>query len=135
MKRLWSWFELLPFHRGMLLLGGAVIIPALVIIGAFVLGTGRGADRASAEPVPTHRNTVRVPDLPERTWGRLIPYRRPRPTPTPGPTTSMRSHPTTRPRSTATGRSPAPACPPSMKRWPWMWQLCKRRHGERPHPG
>jgi hypothetical protein len=118
----------------MLLLGGVVTVPALVIGGAFVLGTGRSGDRASAEPVPTHRHTVRIPDLPERTWGRLIPHRRPRPTPTPAPTTAAVPHSTTRPHPTATGRSEN-GCPPSMKRWPWMWQLCKRRHGERPNPG
>lgn len=133
-RRLWGWFELLPFHRGVLLLSGVVMVPVLVVGGVLALGAGGGTDRATADPVPTHQKTVRVPDLPERTWGQLIPHRRPKPA---SSATAVRSRTTPRPHPTATtgARSPAATtCPPSMKRWPWMWQLCKRRQGDRAHP-
>lgn len=139
-RRVWDWFELLPFHRGVLLLGGVVIVPMLVVGGVFALGAGGGTERATADPVPTHQRSARVPDLPERTWGQLIPHRRPRTTTPTGRgarSAAARPHTSTRARPIAPigGRPPAAkTCPPSLKRWPWMWQLCKRRHGQRPNP-
>jgi hypothetical protein len=62
-RRLWGWFELLPFRRGVALLAGALVVPALVIGGILTLGTGPRKDTSPALP-PRHSPVGAAPPPP-----------------------------------------------------------------------
>jgi hypothetical protein len=143
-SRLWGRFELLPFRRGVTLIAVLIVVPALVIGGLLAISGGGNGDRprtrvAAATPSsgqPDDSNTV---ERAERTWGEIVTSRSVRSTPKP----SAKSSAPGASQSTSPGpgrtRSPAPSssgskCPPELKKWPWMWDLCKHRRGGNARP-
>lgn len=131
-RRLWGWFELLPFRRGVALLAGALVVPALVIGGILTLGTGPRKDTSPALP-PRH-SPVRAAAPPAPTWGEYV---APRPITTTEVPPRPRSAPVSaspRPTHPAAHQPSSPACPPELKKWPWMWAMCMHKHGGRTHP-
>lgn len=124
-----EWFEMLPFRRGMSLLGIAVLVPAAVIFGTVLLGGGSGHPPSRA---PDAQRRVPATPTPDRTWGANVPPRATVPESAPtrrGSLTLTRRHPV--PAVTPRQRpSPGPSCPVPVKRYPWFWQMCNR-HGHR----
>ena len=132
-RRLWGWFELLPFHRGVALLASALAVPALVVGGILTLGTGPGSQQDSS-PAPVRHNPVRAAAPPAPTWGEYVPSRPAKPTHAPArqPSAPVTAGP--RPTRPASPRPYRAACPPKMKKWPWMWAMCMRKHGGQGRP-
>lgn len=122
-RRLWARFEVLPFRYGVTLLAGAIALTGLLVAGLTVGGGSHGHVAAHARP--SHRAVEAAP--PDPTWGAYVPPRRPEPTPVPA-RPLVTSEPTS-PRAThAPSRSSqATACPTSLKKWPWAWEVCRHK--------
>jgi hypothetical protein len=121
-RRLWARFEVVPFRYGVTLLAGTVVAAGLLVA---MLTAGGGSSRdAAAHPRPSRSPVEAAPPAPA--WGTYVP---PRPEPTPVPArplvTSVPSHP--RATHAPSHSSPATACPTSLKKWPWVWEVCRRR--------
>jgi hypothetical protein len=132
-RRLWGWFELLPFRRGVALLASALAVPALVVGGILMLGPGSGSQKDSSS-APVRHSPVRAAAPPAPTWGEYVPPRSAKPTHAPA---RQRSAPVTagpRPTRPAGPRSSRTACPPGMKKWPWMRAMCMRKHSGQGRP-
>jgi hypothetical protein len=125
-RRLWARFEVLPFRYGVALAVGTTGVLVLLVTGFMTLGGG-GSDERGA-PGPVSRSPVEAAAPPAPTWGAYVPPRHVKPSPVPArrragsaPTRSRSAHASKRPSTTAT-------CPPSLKRWTWVWEMCK--HGQ-----
>jgi hypothetical protein len=143
-SRLWGRFELLPFRRGMALAAVLIVVPSLIIGGLFAIRGGGNGDRprtqaAAATPSagrPDDPNTV---ERAKRTWGEIVTSRSVRSTPKPSAkSSSPGASQSTSPRPPRT-HTPGPPfsgtkCPPELKKWPWMWDLCKHRRGGNARP-
>jgi hypothetical protein len=121
-RRLWARFEVLPFRHGMALATGAVVLAGLLIAGTMTLGGGLAKHTASGRP---SQRPVEAAAPPAPTWGAYVPPRETKPTPVPArpyiASVSPRpKHTSPRPTSTVT-------CPPTLKKWPWVWEMCKRK--------
>ncbi|MCO6006823.1 hypothetical protein NE236_17700 [Actinoallomurus purpureus] len=141
-SRLWGWFELLPFRRGVTLLALLIVVPALLVGGLLIVRGGGNGDPPRSQAVaatPSVRDhdsgTV---ERAERTWGKIVASHSAQATPKSGATASAspRATPSTssRPRRTPIPSSSGTKCPPELKKWPWMWDLCKHRHGGHGRP-
>jgi hypothetical protein len=117
-----DWFETLPFHRGMSLLGIAVLVPAAVVGGTVMLG---GGSTTTAARPPSTRGGVNAAAVPRQTWGAYVPPRTAVPTPV---RTQRRSMILVRPTPTVTRPQPSPSttCPTGWKKWRWLWDVCRR---------
>ncbi|MCO5972914.1 hypothetical protein NDW01_31395 [Actinoallomurus sp. WRP6H-15] len=137
-----GWLELLPFRRGVTLIAVLIIVPAFIIGGLFAVRGGGGHDdpsrsqAAAATPsARAHGDSGTVAQT-ERAFGEIVASRSVHPTarssasaspshtPTRGTTSRTRPTPSTRPSPSANTK-----CPPELKKWPWMWDLCKHRRG------
>lgn len=121
-----DWFEALPFHRGMSLLGIAVLVPAAVIGGTVMLG-------GASKPAPARPNGPRDGAhavAPRHTWGTYVP---PRSSPRAPVRTQRGSVTLVRPVPTATRPrpSPSPSCPASLRQWSWLWEACIHSNTDR----
>jgi hypothetical protein len=126
-RRLWARFEVLPFRYGMALAAGVVALIGLVVGGSLTMGGGSSSGHTAVGRPPRHPVEAVVPPAP--TWGAYVPPRRTRSTSVPAqpyvasvPPRPKPTHATPRPTSTAT-------CPPTLKKWSWVWEMCKRRNG------
>jgi hypothetical protein len=124
-RRLWAKFEVLPFRHGMVLALGTVTAAALLVIGIMTLAGGSGGHTTPGKPASRRPVEAAVPPAP--TWGTYVPPRRLRRTPAPTRTrtASVPQHP----RSTHASPRPSATttCPASLKKWPWVWEACKRK--------
>lgn len=136
-RRLRAGLEVLPFRYGMTLAVGAVVALVLVVAGFMTLG---GDPRKRATPglrtTVNHRpvEAAASPAPPAPTWGAYVPPRKTRPVavhaltrtvPVPVPVPPRPRPPRTAPRPVT-----AFTCPPRLKKWIWVWEVCKRRqHG------
>jgi hypothetical protein len=121
-----DWFEVLPFRRGMMLLAGAVVVPALTVGGLLTLGGGSGKVSSSSPPAPKNHAPVEAAVPPAPTFGAYVPPRRvkashPAESRKNATSSTHRKKPGSHPSATAT-------CPASLKRWPWMWELCRQQN-------
>jgi hypothetical protein len=127
-RRLWGWFELLPFRRGMVLLAAVIAVPALLAGG--VLALGGGSDDKAAPRPSVSRSPVEAAVPPATTLGTYVPPQRHAATDAPPRPRTAPSNPSPRTRTTRRAASPSPnpaACPDSLKRWPWAWNMCRRK--------
>lgn len=143
-SRVWGRFEALPFRRGLTLIAVLIVVPAFVIGGLFAISGGGNGDRprtraAAATPSARQPDDSNAVKRAERTWGEIVTSRSVRPTSKkPSATSSaLGASQSTSPRHR--NRTPAPSssgskCPPELKKWPWMWDLCKHRRGRNPRP-
>ncbi|WP_433180857.1 hypothetical protein [Actinoallomurus sp. CA-150999] len=133
-SRLWGRFELLPFRRGVTLIAVLIAVPALLIGGLVVLHGGGKGDRppsrtAAAAPSARQSDPSAI-DRAQRTWGEFVASRSERPaskSASGAPRAPQSPH--SRPAPTAGQPSSGTRCPPELKKWPWMWELCKHRRG------
>ncbi|MEV0406395.1 hypothetical protein [Actinoallomurus sp. NPDC050550] len=137
-SRLWGWFELLPFRRGVTLIAVLIAVPALLVGGLFTLhGDGKddGPQPRTAAAAPSARqHDPSAIDRAERTWGEFVASRSERPasrSASGAPRVPQSPH--SRPAPT-TGPPTGTRCPPELKKWPWMWELCKHRRGGHGRP-
>ncbi|WP_345354702.1 hypothetical protein [Actinoallomurus liliacearum] len=131
----------------MTLLAVLIIVPALIIGGLLAVGGGGKGDRSqsrAAVATPSaraHDEDSGTVERTERALGEIVASRSARPAPTSASTasasTSASRSARARPRPTRT-TAPSPSestkCPPELKKWPWMWDLCKRRRGGHARP-
>jgi hypothetical protein len=106
-------------------LGAGVVVLAGALVLAVTLGGG-GPKRAPAPGArPSQRPAEAAAPPAPPTWGAYVPPRRTRST-----TVSVRPRMTSSvPRATPTHASPRPtvSCPPTLKKWTWVWEMCHRR--------
>ncbi|MEV5705312.1 hypothetical protein [Actinoallomurus sp. NPDC052274] len=141
-----GWFERTPFRRGVTLLAVLIIVPALIIGGLLAVdsgGKGDGSRSQAAVATPSaqeHDEDSGTVERTERALGEIVASRSARPAPTAStasaaPSASHRASARPRPtRTTAPSPSESTKCPPELKKWPWMWDLCKRRRGGHGRP-
>ncbi|GAA4637964.1 hypothetical protein GCM10023196_093850 [Actinoallomurus vinaceus] len=140
-SRLWARFELLPFRRGVTLVAVLIAVPALLVGGLLVLDGGGKGDRsqhrtAAAAPSARQSDTSAM-DRAQRTWGEFVASRSERPasaSKSAPPRASQSTTPHSRPAPTTAAPSTGTRCPPELKKWPWMWDLCKHRRGGHGRP-
>jgi hypothetical protein len=123
-RRLWARFEVVPFRYGMVALAGTLAVASMLVAGLLSLGGGEGPDRS---PRPAGRSPVEAAAPPAPTWGAYVPPRPARPTRVAAiPRTVV---PRTRPPARAGSPRPSSSvtCPPSLKKWSWMWEMCRHR--------
>jgi hypothetical protein len=137
-SRLWGRFELLPFRRGVTLIAVLIAVPALLIGGLVVLHGGGKGDRppprtAAAAPSARQSDPSTV-DRAQRTWGEFVASRSERPASKSGSAPRAPQSPLSRPAPTTGQPSTGSRCPPELKKWPWMWELCKHRRGGHGRP-
>ncbi|GAB3987081.1 hypothetical protein GCM10029978_104350 [Actinoallomurus acanthiterrae] len=136
-SRVWGRFELLPFRRGVTLIAVLIAVPALLIGGLVVLHGGGKGDRpppraAAAAPSARQSDPSEI-DRAQRTWGEFVASRSERPASKPDPG-APRATQSPRSRPAPTTGPPSTRCPPELKKWPWMWELCKHRRGGHGRP-
>jgi hypothetical protein len=112
----------------MALLAGSLGVVGLLVVGVISVGGG-SHERTAAAPRAPHRTPVEAVAPPAPTWGAYVPPRRVKPTP-------VRARPLVtsvpeRPKPTRTS-SPRPttSCLASLKKWPWAWEVCKRKQSQ-----
>lgn len=123
-RRLWARFETVPFRYGTAALAGTLVVAVLLVAGLLSLG---GAERPARSPRPAGRSPAEAAAPPAPTWGAYVPPRSARPTraATLPRTVAPRTRP---PERTATPRpGSSVTCPPSLKKWSWVWEMCHRR--------
>jgi hypothetical protein len=142
-SRVLGWFELLPFRRGVTLIAVLIIVPAFLIGGLFAIRSGGHGDHpqpqaAAATPSAREHEDSGTVRRTERAFGEIVASRSVRPSAksdssassTSSPKATRGSHSRSRPTpSTRPSPSVSTKCPPELKKWPWMWELCKRRRG------
>jgi hypothetical protein len=121
-RRLWAKFEVLPFRYGVALAVGTAGAIVLLVTGFVTLGGGpqkSGAlGRVSRSPVE-----AAVPRAP--TWGAYVPPRHAEPTPVPAHPRTVSVPPRPRHARRSSNPSSTATCPPSLKKWTWVWEVCK----------
>jgi hypothetical protein len=125
-RRLWAKFELLPFRHGMALAVGTVAAVVLLVTGIMTLTGGSGGHPSRGVP-PSSRPPVEAAAPPAPTWGTYVPPRRLERTPVPSRTRTVSLPPRPRPTRSSVRPSTTTSCPASLKRWPWVWEACKRK--------
>ncbi|WP_345458489.1 hypothetical protein [Actinoallomurus oryzae] len=121
-RRLWARFEVLPFRYGVTLLAGTIAAAGLLVAG---LTLGGGSHEPAARARPGRSPAEAAPPVP--TWGAYVPPRRSGPTPVPA-RPLVTSVPSRTPATHTPSRSnPATACPTSLRKWPWIWEVCRRK--------
>jgi hypothetical protein len=137
-SRLWGWFELLPFRRGVTLLAVLVVVPVLIVGGILAVRGGKSdlpRHRAAAATPSAHDHDSETVEGVQRASGEIIASRNVRSGPKPNSATSATPHAShsasPRPRRPRTTAPPTPStkCPTELRKWPWMWDLCKHRRG------
>ena len=103
----------------MTLLAAVVLLPVLAVTAFLTLGSGGSADHP-ASPRPTHSTPVEAAEPAAPTWGAYVPPRQVRPS---HRTYVRRDAPP--PRTRPAHPAPARVCPTSLRRWPWLWEMCK----------
>lgn len=123
-RRLWARFEVVPFRYGLAALAGTLAVAVLLVTGLLSLGDAEHPARA---PRPAGRSPVEVAAPPAPTWGAYVPPRSARPTRVAAlpRTVAPRTKPPARTGS-ARPRSSV-MCPPSLKKWSWVWEMCRHR--------
>jgi hypothetical protein len=101
-----------------------MVVLAGVLVSAVALGGGSGKSPASGGGRPSQR-PAEAAAPPAPTWGAYVPPRRTRPT-------AVSARPRTvsvAPRTKPTHASPRPtvSCPPTLKKWTWVWEMCRRK--------
>jgi hypothetical protein len=122
-RRLWARFEFLPFRYGMALGAGVVVLAGVLVLAVTLDGDGSGKAPVSAGRPGRRPAEAAAPPAP--TWGAYVPPRKARPgTVTARPRTVFAS-----PRVKPTHASPRPAvtCPPTLRKWTWLWEMCRRK--------
>ncbi|HEY0543470.1 MAG TPA: hypothetical protein VGD53_34260 [Actinoallomurus sp.] len=110
----------------MVLALGTVTVVALLVIGIMTLAGGSDGHTSPGKPASPPPVEAAVPPAP--TWGTYVPPRRLKRTPAPTRTRTA-SVPPPRPRPTHASPRPSTAttCPATLKKWPWVWEACKRK--------
>lgn len=123
-RRLWARFEVLPFRYGMAL-GAGVIVLVGVLVSAVALGGGDPGKPPTRPTVRPSQPPVEAAAPPAPIWGTYVP---PRTTTATAQPARPRTAPAT-PRAKPKHASPRPttSCPPTLKKWTWVWQMCRRR--------
>jgi hypothetical protein len=123
-RRLWARFEVLPFRYGVALAAGTAGVVVLLVTGFVTLGGGPGK---SGTPGPASRSPVEaaVPSAP--TWGAYVPPRQAKPTPVPAHPRTVSLPPRSRPAHPSAHPSATVTCPPTVKKWMWVWEMCKHK--------
>jgi hypothetical protein len=139
-SRLWGRFELLPFRRGVTLIAVLVIVPVLIVGGLFAVRGGGERDlprhqAAAASPSAREPESEAVEGV-ERASGDIVASHSVRsgPKPSSAASASPRASHSASPRprrsvTTSPAATPSTRCPTGLKKWSWMWDLCKRRRG------
>lgn len=107
-------------------LGAGVVVLAGVLVLAVTLGGGSGKAPASAGRPSQRPAEAAAPPAP--TWGAYVPPRKAKPT-------TVAALPRTvsaAPRTKAAHASPRPtvSCPPTLKKWTWVWEMCHRKQND-----
>ena len=123
-RRLWARFEVLPFRYGMAMAVGTVTAVALLVVGFMTVGGGSREDAAA--PGGASRSPVAAAP-PAPTWGEYVPPRQAKPNPVPARPRTASVPPRPRPTHASPRPSSATTCPPGLKKWPWVWEACKRK--------
>jgi hypothetical protein len=124
-RRLWTRFELLPFRYGVALVVGTVAAVVLLVTGVMALGGGSDRRTTPGRPVSP---PVEAGARPAPTWGSYVPPRGATTVRVPDRTRTVAPSPRPRPTHAASSRpSPSTTCPTSLRKWSWMWQMCRRK--------
>jgi hypothetical protein len=125
-RRLWARFELLPFRYGMALGAGVVVLAGVLILAVTVSGGSGGASAPAGRP---SQRPAEAAAPPAPTWGTYVPPRKAKATKvaTVRPRTTSAA-----PRAKPAHASPRPSasCPPTLKKWTWVWEMCRRKQND-----
>ncbi|MGH3380474.1 MAG: hypothetical protein ACRDP6_37635 [Actinoallomurus sp.] len=122
-RRLWTRFEVLPFRYGVALAVGTAGVVVLLVTGFMTLGGGPDEHGA---PGSVRRSPVEAAAPPAPTWSSYVSPRHAKPSPVPARPRTASNPPRPRPTHESTRPSSTVTCPPSLKRWTWVWEMCKR---------
>lgn len=125
-RHLWARFEVMPFRYGATLVVGTLAAVAL-LVGGLVSWGGGTPDRHGppGRARPSHPAEAAVPPTP--TWGAYVPPREAGSDPVVARPRVLSVPPSASPTHAAPRSSPGVTCPPSLKRWTWLWEVCKRK--------
>ncbi|MDN3352406.1 hypothetical protein [Actinomadura sp. DC4] len=131
-RRLWTRFEFLPFRYGVALGSGAIVLAGVLVLAVTLAGGGSGEPLkpAASTGVQSSRPPAGAAVPPPPTFGAYVPPRRTKTTivPVPRPrVVATTPRPKPKPAPTHTAPRPTMSCPPTLKKWSWMWQMCHRR--------
>ena len=126
-RRLWARFEVMPFRYGASLVVGT-LAAVVLLVGGLVAWGGGAPDRhgTPGRARPSHPPQAAVPPVP--TWGAYVPPRKVGgPARVPASPRVLSVPPRRHPAHAAPRSSPSVTCPPRLKRWTWLWEVCKRK--------
>lgn len=124
-RRLWARFEVLPFRYGVTLLAGVFAAAVLVVGGLVTLGGGSSTARTPGRASHRPPAEAALPSAP--TWGAYVPPRKTKPPPALARPRIASIPPRPRTSHAAPRSSPSLTCPPSLRKWTWLWEMCKRK--------